>query len=722
MPNGNARPCGRCSLSITIQRKAINNTAALIPPCPWVNFTSATDGNGSCCHGAPTQLALWHEDLLHGYHSRVNMWAAKCYPLSASDLGRSLRAPGDSRRLPGVIRRVASGHNITIVVIGGSVAMGAGARGGMGHQLGTPSSQLFANWLQRRYPLISVRFHSLALPGTTTQSRVSGLGVSDVEALRPDLVIWDYTSNDYGAYAADPMGYRAALERLVRSVLTLPTRPALILLGLLSTGYSDDLRTWRLQDEALRPVTDQYRVPLVSYRDVVYPEFGSIRPELKNAVNGEGWRAFGVYATNDDNRVHLKQSTHVLIADTLAYAWVATEAAHVHRSVPATAQQGGAASGNADAADDEDSLPSALKFQLPDALASASADAATACQGGWKSSLTNAELHRMGTHVGAPMATKRVELLGAQAPPIEAPGSASLADHEAWIFNTSHPQKQGWQFSMARSRLYLARAADRATRDAVPEPAIPRISTQTAAQAWASWAAQYARRVDTLEPIAFRVRLGAHPRVAISYLRSYATFGRALWWIDGEAGRERALQVYRRHLTMEIVCARATAKCASESTWATKMYCINSLPDAMAQCRSQALGLAQPPEPPHILEGRWDDRSSQAFTAGLLEWQAARGAGGATSTRALAAEFVVNSSLPLAMGDGASHTVSVAMLWPDYSSAAFRLAHDGGASAADAGPPPPWRKGHATTSSACAPTGGQCRDEAQFKVLAVFSC
>ena len=122
-----------------------------------------------------------------------------------------------------VVGRVRAGLNTTIVTIGGSVAMGAGALHGRGNLLGEPSTSRFIKWLRSRFaPGTHVTFANLAVPGTTTASRTTGLGLQTVAAARPHLVLWDYSANDYSRTLFSPAGYRAVLEHnrglLVRSV------------------------------------------------------------------------------------------------------------------------------------------------------------------------------------------------------------------------------------------------------------------------------------------------------------------------------------------------------------------------------------------------------------------------------------------------------------------------------------------------------------------------
>ena len=69
---------------------------------------------------------------------------------------------------------------MNIVVIGGSTALGVGARLGFGEKPGTPSTELFAHFLRMRYPHSQVSYQNMAIAGTTSQLRASGLGLEPV--------------------------------------------------------------------------------------------------------------------------------------------------------------------------------------------------------------------------------------------------------------------------------------------------------------------------------------------------------------------------------------------------------------------------------------------------------------------------------------------------------------------------------------------------------------
>ena len=146
-----------------------------------------------------------------------------CYPLSEADLRRALANPGDWR-MKRVIRHVAARRHVSIVSIGGSVSGGNGALGGSSakaNKQSTPSSGRFVEFLRHRYsPGHHIELTNLAAPATTSSYRTTVL--DDVIAAKPDLVIWDYSSNDGATEVQSPEKYRSLMEQLTRQILALP--------------------------------------------------------------------------------------------------------------------------------------------------------------------------------------------------------------------------------------------------------------------------------------------------------------------------------------------------------------------------------------------------------------------------------------------------------------------------------------------------------------------
>lgn len=137
--------------------------------------------------GSSLELPLGH------FQGRLPNYYGGRYPLDADAFRRSLVNSGDWR-MRRLIRRVQSGGEVHVVVVGGSAALGMGEfRKGL--VPGGPSTSRFAAWLKARYPHARIRFSNLAATGTTTAWRI--LEFEAVRKSAPDLLIWDYAANDF---------------------------------------------------------------------------------------------------------------------------------------------------------------------------------------------------------------------------------------------------------------------------------------------------------------------------------------------------------------------------------------------------------------------------------------------------------------------------------------------------------------------------------------------
>lgn len=173
---------------------------------------------------------------------------------------RSLMSMGDTGRIGRAIRRAQDGENVTIAYIGGSITQGAGA---------TPiNSECYAykswqNFAKRFGSGDNVHFVKAGVGGTPSE-----LGMIRFErdvlrdgSVAPDIVVVEFAVNDEGDETKGN-----CYESLVRRILTLPNKPAVVLLF---SVFADD---WNLQ-ERLKVVGERYRLPMVSVLDAVTPQF-----------------------------------------------------------------------------------------------------------------------------------------------------------------------------------------------------------------------------------------------------------------------------------------------------------------------------------------------------------------------------------------------------------------------------------------------------------------
>lgn len=173
---------------------------------------------------------------------------------------RSLMSMGDTGRVGRAIRRAQDGENVTIAYIGGSITQGAGATPINSECYAYKSWQNFAKRFGRGD---NVRFVKAGVGGTPSEL---GMIRFERDVLRdgsatPDIVVVEFAVNDEGDETKGN-----CYESLVRKILTLPNKPAVVLLF---SVFADD---WNLQDR-LKVVGERYRLPMISVLDAVTPQF-----------------------------------------------------------------------------------------------------------------------------------------------------------------------------------------------------------------------------------------------------------------------------------------------------------------------------------------------------------------------------------------------------------------------------------------------------------------
>ena len=172
---------------------------------------------------------------------------------------RSLMNFGNTCRIQRVIEKARDGKEVTLAYIGGSITQGAGAIPIHTKCYAYQSCQLF----QKRFAAQdNVRLIKAGVGGTPSEL---GMIRFDRDVLRgeeqPDLVVIEFAVNDEGDETKGD-----CYESLVRKVLNLPWKPAVVLL------FSVFANDWNLQDR-LSVVGKCYDLPMVSIMDAVTPQF-----------------------------------------------------------------------------------------------------------------------------------------------------------------------------------------------------------------------------------------------------------------------------------------------------------------------------------------------------------------------------------------------------------------------------------------------------------------
>ena len=172
---------------------------------------------------------------------------------------------GSNLRLKDVIRRAREGEEITVAAIGGSITEGAGAK-----QYAECYASRFGRLFAEKYGADggeNVRMINAGVGGTPSTFGLMRYQrdvvdrTTDPDGL-PDLVIVEFAVNDY----QEPTKHRC-YESLVKTILSQPNRPAVILLfAVFRTGFN-------LQSE-LKKIGETYGLMMVSIKDAAYPHVG----------------------------------------------------------------------------------------------------------------------------------------------------------------------------------------------------------------------------------------------------------------------------------------------------------------------------------------------------------------------------------------------------------------------------------------------------------------
>lgn len=183
---------------------------------------------------------------------------------TASIDARAELAAGDPWRLQRVFAKARRGEPVTLGVIGGSITVGALAS--------TPAHGYAARllaWWRERFPRSAARLVNAGVGGTGSLHGAFRVE-PDLLASEPDLVIVEFAVNDAWVDGA-------AYEGLLRQILARPHAPAVVLLFMMWTGGGND-------QEMQSKVGAHYHLPMVSFRDALWPEIAAGRARWQDYI------------------------------------------------------------------------------------------------------------------------------------------------------------------------------------------------------------------------------------------------------------------------------------------------------------------------------------------------------------------------------------------------------------------------------------------------------
>lgn len=183
--------------------------------------------------------------------------AAAPVSLTSGIVARSQLAPGDPARLQRAFAKASRGEPITLGVIGGSITAGARAT----RPENSYAAHLLA-WWQAQFPRSRIRLVNAGIGGTGSMYGALRAG-RDLLPSRPDVVLIEFAINDAWTDGE-------AFEGLVRQILAEPNAPAVVLLFMMWQGGGST-------QEMQAKVGQHYQLPMVSFRDALWPEMAAGR-------------------------------------------------------------------------------------------------------------------------------------------------------------------------------------------------------------------------------------------------------------------------------------------------------------------------------------------------------------------------------------------------------------------------------------------------------------
>lgn len=167
---------------------------------------------------------------------------------------RGVVAPGDTARIERVMAKARRGEEVTVAVIGGSITQGAKATA-----VEKRYGNLIAAWWREAFPKAQVKFVNAGI-GATGSVYGALRAQRDLLGCRPDCVVVEYAVNDRNVQES-----AETLEGLVRQILKQPQQPAVLLLFMMNQSGGN-------AQEWLSKIGTHYRLPMVSFRDALWPE------------------------------------------------------------------------------------------------------------------------------------------------------------------------------------------------------------------------------------------------------------------------------------------------------------------------------------------------------------------------------------------------------------------------------------------------------------------
>jgi lysophospholipase L1-like esterase len=184
--------------------------------------------------------------------------------ITAHVVERAIVSEGNLYGIQRIMFKAQRGEPITIATLGGSITQGSRAT-----QMKNRYPNVITAWWQTAFPTSKITLVNAGIGSTGSDFGALRVG-SHVLSHHPDLVVVEFAVND-----ANTRAKAETFEGVIRQILADPGNPAVVVLFMSDHGHN--------AQEQQSAVAAHYDLPMVSYRDALWPEIDAGRLQL-NAI------------------------------------------------------------------------------------------------------------------------------------------------------------------------------------------------------------------------------------------------------------------------------------------------------------------------------------------------------------------------------------------------------------------------------------------------------
>ncbi|MBI4977573.1 MAG: carbohydrate binding domain-containing protein [Spirochaetes bacterium] len=224
-------------------------TVVVPPKATVLQFTMILFGAGTA----------WFDDVSMRRDEKAAQLAAElAKPLPAEWFKRAVVSDGNVARIKRAFAKAAAGK-VTVGVIGGSITQGASASTAdkryAGHMLA---------WWKRNFPAAECTLINAGI-GATGSDYGSMRIQRDLLSKKPDFIVVEYAVND-----GNTQERAESYEGVIRQIMADPGKPGVLLMFMVNEA-GGNAQEWESK------IGTHYGIPMVSYRDLVWPELAAKR-------------------------------------------------------------------------------------------------------------------------------------------------------------------------------------------------------------------------------------------------------------------------------------------------------------------------------------------------------------------------------------------------------------------------------------------------------------